>query len=231
MQADIARRLGLGPNTVRRYIRAGSCPPSPQYTPRSSKLDPYKPYIRERWSAGCHNGMTITDEIRDHGYSGTHRLVTKWISETLRPGKPELVTTKKIRPWSAQRAARLMTRNPVDLTDQDRSALERMFRAETNARAVYDLAQRFVAMVRERQCDALMPWIDDVREGPITTFKRFGSGIMRDLEAVRNALLLPWSNGQTEGQVNRLKLIKRQMYGRAGFDLLRKRVLPRPLTP
>ena len=231
MQADIARRLGLGPNTVRRYIRAGSCPPSPQYTPRSSKLDPYKPYIRERWSAGCHNGMTITDEIRDHGYSGTHRLVTKWISETLRPGKPELVTTKKIRPWSAQRAARLMTRNPVDLTDQDRSALERMFRAETNARAVYDLAQRFVAMVRERQCDALMPWIDDVREGPITTFKRFGSGIMRDLEAVRNALLLPWINGQTEGQVNRLKLIKRQMYGHTGFDLLRKRLLPRPLTP
>ena len=175
--------------------------------------------------------MTITDEIRGHGYSGTHRLVTKWISETLRPEKPELVATKKIRPWSPQRAARLMTRNPADLTDQDRSALERMFRAETNARAVYDLAQRFMEMVRERQCEALMPWINDVREGRTTTFKRFGSGIMRDLEAVTNALRLPWSNGQTEGQVNRLKLIKRQMYGRAGFDLLRKRVLPRPAIP
>jgi len=228
MQVDIARRLGLGPNTIRRYIRAGSCPPSAEYTPRSSKLDPYKPYIRERWSAGCHNGTSLTDEIRAQGYSGTHRLVTKWISETLRPEKPKVATAKKTRPWSPQRAARLMTRNPADLTDQDRGALERMFRAETNARAVYDLAQRFVEMIRERQCEALEPWINDAREGRITTFKRFGSGIMRDLEAVRNALLLPWSNGQTEGQVNRLKLIKRQMYGRAGFDLLRKRVLPRP---
>ena len=124
-----------------------------------------------------------------------------------------------------------MTRNPADLTDQDRSVLERMFRAETDARAVYGLAQRFVDMIRHRQCEALMPWIDDVRDGGITAFKRLASGIMRDLEAVTNALRLPWSNGQTEGQVNRLKLIKRQMYGRAGFDLLRKRVLHRPVTP
>ncbi len=76
-----------------------------------------------------------------------------------------------------------------------------------------------------------MPWINDVRDGGITAFKRLASGITRDLEAVSNALQLPWNNGQTEGQVNRLKLIKRQMYGRAGFDLLRKRVLHRPATP
>ncbi len=124
-----------------------------------------------------------------------------------------------------------MTRQPEDLTEEDRDTLERMFRAETSARTVYDLVQRFVGMVRERRCEDLMPWIDDVREGETTTFKRFVSGIMRDLDAVRNALLLPWSNGQTEGQVNRLKLIKRQMYGRAAFDLLQKRVLPRPLPP
>ena len=231
MQVDIARRLGLDIGTVQRYIRADSCPPSAQYTPRATKLDAYTQYIRKRWSAGCHNGMTITDEIRAQGYSGTHRLVTKWISETLRPEKPRFVAKKKIRPWSPQRAARLMTRNPADLTDQDRSVLERMFRAETDARAVYGLAQRFVDMIRHRQCEALMPWIDDVRDGGITAFKRLASGIMRDLEAVTNALRLPWSNGQTEGQVNRLKLIKRQMYGRAGFDLLRKRVLHRPVTP
>jgi transposase len=202
-----------------------------EYTPRPSKLDPYKPHIRKRWAAGCHNGTTIANEIRAQGYSGTDRLVTMWIAETLRAERPRRATTKKTRPWSPQRGARLMTRNPTELSERDRDALERMLRAETNARAVYDLVQRFMAMFRERKCDELMSWINDVREGGITTFRRFGSGIMSDLDAVRNALLLPWSNGQTEGQVNRLKLIKRQMYGRAGFELLRKRVLPRPLTP
>jgi transposase len=231
LQVDIAEHLGLGVSTVQRYICAGTCPPLDEYTPRPSKLDPYKPHIRERWAAGCHNGTTIANEIRAQGYSGTDRLVTMWIAETLRAERPQRAATKKTRPWSPQRGARLMTRNPTDLSERDRDALERMFRAETNARAVYDLVQRFMAMVRDRQCDELMSWINDVREGGITTFRRFGSGIQSDLDAVRNALLLPWSNGQTEGQVNRLKLIKRQMYGRAGFELLRKRVLPRPLTP
>ncbi|MAF10919.1 hypothetical protein CMK11_10765 [Candidatus Poribacteria bacterium] len=231
LQIDIAERLGVGIGTVQRYIRAGCCPPSAEYTPRPGKLDPYKPYIRARWAAGCRNGTAIANEIRAQGYSGTDRWVTMWIAEMLRPERPRRVTGTKVRPWSPQRAARLMTRNPTDLTERDRDTLERMFRAETNARAVYDLVQRFMAMVREQQCDELMSWINDVREGGITTFRRFGSGIMRDLDAVRNALLLPWSNGQTEGQVNRLKLIKRQMYGRAAFDLLRKRVLPQPATP
>ena len=230
-QSDIARRLGLGRRTVRLYIRTEGCPPSTQPSPRRSKLDPYKPYIREVWSAGCHNGKTILREIRAQGYSGCYTTMTRWVSETLRAKSPRFVTMEKTRPWSPRRGAWLMTRQPEDLTEEDRDALERMFRAETSTRTVYDLVQRFVEMVRERRCEDLMPWIDDVREGETTTFKRFVSGIMRDLDAVRNALLLPWSNGQTEGQVNRLKLIKRQMYGRAAFDLLQKRVLPRPLPP
>ena len=71
-------------------------------------------------------------------------------------------------------------------------------------------------------------WIADAGELGIASFRGFSSGLIQDLDAVRNALLLPWSNGQVEGQINRRKLIKRQMYGRAGFDLLRKRVLCQP---
>ena len=93
----------------------------------------------------------------------------------------------------------------------------------------YVLGQRFVQMVRERQSQALLPWLEDATKSGIEALKQFAKGIKQDLDAVTNALSLPWSNGQTEGQVNRLKLIKRQMYGRANFDLLRKRVIGGPV--
>ena len=84
-------------------------------------------------------------------------------------------------------------------------------------------------MIRERQSEALLPWLENATKSGMESLKQFAKGIKQDIAAVTNALLLPWSNGQTEGQVNRLKLIKRQMYGRASFALLRKRVLARPL--
>ena len=84
-------------------------------------------------------------------------------------------------------------------------------------------------MIRERQSEALLPWLDDVAQSSISALMEFAKGIKQDLAAVANALSLAWSNGQVEGQVNRLKFIKRQMYGRANFDLLRKRVLAYPM--
>ena len=83
-------------------------------------------------------------------------------------------------------------------------------------------------MIRERQPDALLPWLEDALKSGMDALKGFANGIQQDLAAVMNALSLPWSNGQTEGQVNRLKLIKRQMYGRANFDLLLKQVITYP---
>jgi len=74
----------------------------------------------------------------------------------------------------------------------------------------YDLGQRFTEMVRERQPEALLPWLEDAAKSGIGALKQFARGIKQDLAAVTNALSLPWSNGQTEGRVNRLKLIKRQ---------------------
>ena len=106
-----------------------------------------------------------------------------------------------------------------------------MKQSDEDAAEAYSLGQRFINMVRERQPDELLPWLEDaVKSGmdSMDTLKGFANGIQRDLDAVMNALSLPWSNGQTEGQVNRLKLIKRQMYGRANFDLLRKRVITYP---
>ena len=115
------------------------------------------------------------------------------------------------------------------MTEEDRQALERIKKSDEDVAEAYSLGQRFINMVRERQPDALTPWLEDTLKSGIDTLKGFANGIQQDLAAVRNALSLPWSNGQTEGQVNRLKLIKRQMYGRANFDLLRKRVIACPM--
>ena len=104
-----------------------------------------------------------------------------------------------------------------------------MKQADEKVAKAYTLGQRFIDMVRERQSESLLPWLEVTSRSGIDALKGFANGIKQDLDVVTNALSLIWSNGQTEGQVNRLKLIKRQMYGRANFDLLRKRVLAIPL--
>ncbi len=86
-------------------------------------------------------------------------------------------------------------------------------------------------MVRHRQEDRLDAWLEQVKTCGLSALTSFANGLHKDLTAVRNALRYVWSNGQTEGQVNRLKFIKRSMYGRANFDLLRKRVLARSTSP
>jgi len=119
----------------------------------------------------------------------------------------------------------LLVKKKDELTQEDKQALERMKQADGKVASAYDLSQRFTEMVREHQPDALASWLEDAAGSGMEALKQFAKGIKQDLAAVTNALSLPWSNGQTEGQVNRLKLIKRQMYGRASFALLRKRVL------
>ena len=136
---------------------------------------------------------------------------------------------EEVVPWSASRASWLMVKQEERLTEDDKEALERMKQVDEKVAQAYTLGQRFAGMIRERQSEALLPWLEGVGESGIGALVGFANGIKQDVAAVTNALSLPWSNGQTEGQVNRLKLIKRQMYGRADFDLLRKRVLFRPM--
>ena len=230
-QVQIARRLGLSRKTVRRYIRSDGCPLTTGRTPRSSKLDAYKPYIRERWDAGCRHAKTILREIRAMGYRGGYSILTAWIARYLRSAVPRSGATPKRKPaWSPRRAAWLLIRDEADLSEDDRQALHRMMQADSKAPEVHTLAHRFLAMVREGRSGELMTWIDDACALGVASLRGFARGLIQDVDAVMNALLLPWSNGQVEGQVNRLKLIKRQMYGRAGFDLLRRRVLCRPLV-
>lgn len=226
--AEIARLLNMDWQTVSKYIQADECPLYPgKRSRRPRKLDPYKGYITQRWQSGCHSSTEILHEIRQLGYNGSQSMMMDWVAKTFKPPRPShpRLSTKTIVPWSPSRASWLLVKKKDELTEEDKQALERMKQADGKVAEAYDLGQRFTEMVRERQPEALLPWLEDATNSGIVALKQFAKGIKQDLSAVTNALSLPWSNGQTEGQVNRLKLIKRQMYGRASFALLRKRVL------
>ena len=132
-------------------------------------------------------------------------------------------------PGSPSRAAWLLVKEPTLLNDREKAALARMMVADSQVAPTAQLAQCFVTMVKQQEADKLESWLEDAMASGLHSFISFANGIRQDFAAVFNALSSIWSNGQVEGQVNRLKFIKRIMYGRANFDLLRKRVLYRPL--
>jgi transposase len=229
----IARELGMGRATVQRYVKAGGFPEMAKRRKRSSILDPYVPYLERRWAEGCHNGLQLYREIRKQGYSGSRPLVSRWAAQIRkREPKPaegdEVLVKPKSRvkrPWSARYAVWLLLSQPETLSDEKRASLDRMLAVSPLVRRVYDFAQAFIRIVRHRYSKCLEPWLSAVIEYGIPELIGLARSLNRDKDAVLAALSLPWSNGQVEGQVNRLKLIKRQMYGRAKFDLLRLRVL------
>jgi transposase len=118
-------------------------------------------------------------------------------------------------------------KDPQTMTLAEQEVLPKLKVACSELALAYDLVQEFIKMVKQRKPEALEPWLTLVASSKLRDLENFAVGIERDKAAVLAALSLEWSNGQTEGQVNRLKLLKRQMYGRAKFDLLRKRVLHR----
>ena len=228
-KSEIARRLNINWRTASKYIRIDECPVYTRRRDRSSNFAPFIDYMEKRWEEGCHNATQVWREIRKLGYGGARRTLARWATEKRKLASSSYTGTGKVIPLSASSAAWLLIKPEEELTEDDRQSLEGMKEADEKVAQAHDLGQRFTKMVRERQPDSLLPWLKDVGKSKISALVSFAKGIKQDIAAVTNALSLPWSNGQTEGQVNRLKLIKRQMYGRANFDLLRKRVIANPL--
>jgi len=125
---------------------------------------------------------------------------------------------------STKRLAWLLVRDPEGFDAAETTVLAHV-RQDIEVAAVHDLARSYTRMVREKRPSDLDGWLTASDESGIDALVTFAEGLRRDYTAVRAALAEPWSSGQAEGQINRLKMLKRQMYGRAGFELLRKRVL------
>ncbi len=229
----ISRQLFISRQTVRRYINAGEFPEIARPNRVSMALSPYMDYLHAHWQAGTHNAAQLFREIRAQGYQGSYRLVRRWkakVAAEILPASPLQSSPKqqKTQMWSANYAVRLLFKEQDTLTDKQQNALERMLNANSDIRQAYNFGQSFVGMVKYGLSKSLDPWLEAAIASGVAELRNFAGSLARDRDAVLAALSLPWSNGQVEGQVNRLKLIKRQMYGRAKFDLLRLRVLAPP---
>lgn len=234
----IAREMHMSRRIVQRYLSSDGFPERAAGAGRrtfgKSKLDPYLGYVRGRWDAGEHSGTHLFAEIQERGYTGSQSLLRKLLGEWRtelppkrrqgQPRKPRLSSEPKKRRLSSRGASFLMILPPSKLTKMQQQQIEQInFNEEL--RTVYVLSQEFVTLLKERQAEALDSWLTRAKECRIPELSSFVNGIRRDYAAVRAACSLPWSNGTTEGHVNRLQFLKRQMFGRAHLDLLRVKVL------
>lgn len=219
----IAERVEVGHSTVQRWIEAGAFPERKRRE-QASQLDPYLPFIRERWEEGCHNMARIYRELTIKGYKGSYESVRNLII-SFRQGDRHAPLQKET-PLSSRHATWLFLRQPEEMTTEEQHTLVRLRNLDPEVDLAYELVQQFARMMRERTGkEQLNGWLEQVARSPLTALHPFIAGVYQEKAAMQAGLTSPWSQGQIEGQITRLKLIKRQGYGRAGFDLLRKRVL------
>ena len=233
---EIARALGMSQRTIQRWIATGTIPYARRKRPRASLIDPYKSYLWKRWHQGCHSGAQLERELRAKGYKGSQHGIYRYLqtlkASKLAPSKHKSAAkpASSIQPnplltLSASQAIWLFFRKEEDLKPEEQETLRQLRQASQELEVAYQLVDEFLRMVRERTGEQLDSWLNKVEVSHLPAFQTFVTGVHKDKEAVLAGLTLPWSTGPVEGHINRLKLIKRSMYGRAEFDLLKLRVL------
>jgi len=240
LQQEIAERLHMTRATVSRYLKATHFPERAPYPRLESKLDPYHTYLSERWAAGETNGQQLWQELQTQGFTGSLMTVMRWATrqQLLSPPPPssrrgrhqqakQAQPEQAVAPLRTRRVAWWLLRRPDTLSTGHQAVLARMEQGNEAFGQLYRLAIQFTEMLRKRQVEQLRPWLEAAKASELRELKSLAEGMERDYAAVEAALRLPYSTGPVEGNINRLKLIKRSGYGRAGFDLLRLRVLER----
>ncbi|WP_037583136.1 ISL3 family transposase [Stigmatella aurantiaca] len=241
----IRRALKLARETVRKYALAEAFPERAVRRPGPSLLDPYLEHLARRQAEGCENALLLWRELRAKGYPGSSRQVHRWLqTRRAAPARstPRARRDNRSTPTEAcanslpspRQLAWLCVQPLSALSPTDKALLVRIEQDEEAAHVIA-LARRFTQLVRERgithaakpnpSCKAFEAWLREACTCGVRAVETFAAGLEQEGEAIRAALTTPWSNAQVEGQVTRLKFLKRQMYGRASFDLLRRRVL------
>lgn len=222
---EIASRLGMSERTVQGWKAAGIFPEAKKRRKKQSAFDAFAPYVLKRWQEGEHNGLTLWREIVSLGYTGSERTVYRHI-ETLKQASVQTsLHPDRLRQFTASTAVWLFVLAPKSLDEIEQEDLETFCQASPTLKQTYELVQDFMQMVRKREGYRLDAWLEQVAKSDLAELQTFAAGVEKDKAAVKAGLTWPVNNGQVEGQVTKLKLIKRSMYGRAGFPLLRQRVL------
>jgi transposase len=220
----IARQTGLAKETVRRFYRAAAVDEllAKVRDGRPSLLDEYKPYLHQRWNEGCANVRQLHAELRDRGYQGGYGTIRDYVQPFRELGAaPPAVPG----PPKARDLASWILTDPGRLGDDEKTKLAQVRERCPHVDALASHVTEFAKILTGLHGDRLDDWITTVEADDQPDLHSFTRGLKHDHDAVLNGLTLHWSSGVVEGNVNRLKMIKRQMYGRATFGLLRKRVL------
>lgn len=217
---QIGRKTGHSRQLVRHVLRGVQ---GDVFRTRQSSLDAYLARLDAQWGNGCRNSAELWRRLRSEGFRGSPRVVSEWATRRRRAEKASNQQLQKVP--SARTIARLMTTARDHLSKADTvtiAAIEAGVPTLVDARKLID---RFHAMIRKRTEADLDPWIEAASQSLVASF---ASGVSNDRACIQAAMAHPWSNGQTEGQINKLKLVKRQMYGRAKIDLLQARLIGAP---
>jgi transposase len=228
----IARALGLHYQTVERYVRSDTCPDWQPGRRRPSLLGPYEGFIRQRLEQEHLSAAAIHRALRVMGCRCGKTIVKQYVRGLKPPpGGPGRAPEPSLAPQgrpvdvSFRQLAVAIVRRPHDRSAEDQQLLAKLGAGEAVIAQAIEMAEQFAGMVRGRGSADLGAWFDRAAAGGVAEIKTLARGLRQDEAAVRAGMDLEWSNGPVEGHVNRLKLVKRTMYGRAGFELLRARVL------
>jgi transposase len=236
----IAAQVGCSQRTIERYLQMPTWPERQHRRHYGrSIVNPYKAYILERWNAGCHTAIHLFQELQLRGYTGSYRRVTAYVSRIRqaqgipprRQGRRQtlpVVAEPTALALTPRRATWLVLRREATRTDAETQQLTHLHAQSAEVAEAIDLAQDFTRLVRQRQPERLEPWMQRATASGLEAMQRFASGLREDYEAVQAGMTLPWSTSPVEGHINRLKMLKRQMFGRARLDLLSRRFLRAP---
>lgn len=218
----VAALLGAERKTVRGWLRRGAAP-SWRKPKRGSALDPFVPLLERRWAEGWHNAARLWREAAAAGFAGRPGTVRAWATRRRGArsvsGAPQ--PSAAARP-SGRRVGRLLMADIDKLANDDRRFVARLLADAPKLADAVAVAKRLHCLLRK---EGSKPLQDVLTAAADTLLAGFAASLSRDKDAMQAALDLPWTTSPVEGQVNRIKTIKRSMYGRAGFNLLRARVL------
>lgn len=210
---EIARELHMGGNTVRRTARA-TVPEellSGRRQPRLSQLDPYKPHLDKRWAAGFVNAIHLHAELQELGYRGSYQT----ISDYLRPRRRRRIRVVAPAPPGVRQVTGWMMRHPEHLGDEERRQFIAVLAQCPELTALHRHVRTFAEILTTRSGQHLKDWVTATRAEDLPGLHTFATGLEKDWDAVVQGLTTCWNSGPVEGRANHIKMIKRQMFGRA----------------
>lgn len=219
----IARELHMNHRIVRKYLALDYPPVYGPRRPQATKLSNHLAYIQERWNQGCRSVQQLYDELVQHGYNGSRSR----LYDVVHLWRPSPAPSSAPSPKPPSLSHWLLLRPSQQLTSSEKEELEQVLQVNPPLALGYRLKESFHKLVANRNIAELDHWLEEAAHSDLPPFKTLARTFRQDYEAVKAALILPWSTAQCEGQNTRVKLIKRLGYGRAKTDLLRQRILHR----